>query len=184
MSLINLFAVITIIASAASVGSSPTDGWDEVLKLLCNDTDNPNKCWDEIIVAHYDKFNHTEDRVRATISALDLARAKAIEIQQQIKKLYTTCDAENQLLKDKYMLCVNNYNDVISDIDNGKTYINTPGIWYTATPPGDIILDDFAKCVHSFDIWAADLNQVRDMNNEMKVYAQLVRASIFNTIVT
>lgn len=189
--------IALLIAVAAPISTATRDQWTrseeetaQHVKDLCSKTSRSDDCW-RALKPELNRFESSDDR--ATVgAALDLAIAKSDQIHDKLNQLYA--DSKNEDLKEKYITCSKNYNDVNrnmvvarSALDSGADK-NIPVQVKDAEEElkncrkefGEKEGMDLARSVIGwfFGKEVFDPARIRDRNKELGLYLEIVSAAL------
>lgn len=105
---------------------------------------------------------------------IDLARAKSKEIREKLNQWHRDSNDEN--LKKKYYLCLENYNDVDRNLEKSLKNLGSDDyrkIWAQI----DDSQGELDECKREFGSGSYDPAHVGDRNRELGVYLDVVRVA-------
>ncbi|KAG8389234.1 hypothetical protein BUALT_Bualt02G0207600 [Buddleja alternifolia] len=150
---------------------------ETTLRDLCSQIERSSECID-IIKSKLSRFENSGCN-DVTGPVMDLAREKAEQIRDMFKGLHEDSNDDN--LKEKYLSCSSNYNDVSRDLDVAKKSFDSND-YQNIHEQMDDIVEELESCREVFNKSAFYPTHVRDRNIEYEVYADLLKVTVDHLI--
>lgn len=176
--LIALIVAISIPSSTSEIAkwrrrTDDSDDTERYLRDLCSETDNSDECWD-IVKPEVHRFEHSDDG-EIINRMIDLARERSEKIYDQLNDWYKDCKDEK--LKKKYHSCSKNYKEIGKNLEKVQKNLDSDDV-EKILKKIDKAGEKLDKCREEFKEGSFDRgHHVRDRNDELKVYMDLVRSA-------
>ncbi|KAH6764453.1 hypothetical protein C2S52_013398 [Perilla frutescens var. hirtella] len=153
--------------------NSNKDDIEKYLRDLCSETDKPDMCWN-ILKSELHKFDNDSDDIDIIDGVIELAIEKSKEIRDKLDQWFSDSNDEN--LKKKYHSCSKNYNEVDRNLEEAHRNLDSDD-YRRIFDQIDDAEDELDKCKQEFGSDSFDPGHVRDRNNELVLYLDIVRAA-------
>ncbi|KAH6764433.1 hypothetical protein C2S51_015682 [Perilla frutescens var. frutescens] len=151
---------------------SDSDDTEQTLRDLCSEIDKSDMCWN-ILKSELHRFSDSNDR-DIFDGVIDLAIEKSKEIHEKINQWFS--NSNNDKLKDKYNSCSKNYNDIDRNLEEARKNLDSDH-YQKISDQINGAREKLNKCKHEFGADSFDPAHVRDRNNEIGLYLDMVRAA-------
>lgn len=142
---------------------------EQYLIDLCSQTNRSNDCW-KILKPESYRFNGSDEKT-AIEAVIDLAANKSKIIHDRLNKLYT--DSRNEQLKEKYITCSKNYNDVNRNLVVARQNVDSKNHKSISVQLKDAV-EELKSCEREFEWGSFDPAHIGDRNKELGLYLDIV----------
>lgn len=171
--------VALIITIAVPTSMCSREGWrrsddsdkntEQFLRDLCSQTNRSSDCW-KILKPESYRFNGSDNKT-AVEAVIDLAANKSKIIHDRLNKLYV--DSGNEQLKEKYISCSKNYNDVNRNLVVAQQDIDSNNHVSIRIQLKDAV-EELESCEKEFESGSFDPAHIGDRNKELRLYLDIV----------